>query len=49
MGAPREDAFRTKGGCLRYDVEEHIAFCIAAMRAAADALGLRGNHAASAT
>jgi len=29
-------------------LEEHIAFCIAAMRTAADALGLRGTHAASA-
>ena len=31
---------------LGVPIEEHIAFCIAAMRTAADALGLRGTHAA---
>ena len=30
-------------------IEEHIAFCVAAMREHADELGLRGNHAASAS
>jgi hypothetical protein len=34
---------------LGVPIEEHIAFCIAAMSSVADALGLRGNQAASAT
>ena len=33
---------------LGVPIEEHIAFCIAAMRGAADELGLRGNQAAGA-
>jgi hypothetical protein len=33
---------------LGLPIEEHIAFCIAAMRAAADDIVLRGNQAASA-
>jgi len=34
---------------LGIPIEEHIAFCIAAMREAADTLGLRGNQAAGAS
>jgi predicted hydrolase (HD superfamily) len=38
----REDI--TKGAAeLGVELEEHIAFCIQAMRAVADDLGLRGN------
>ena len=45
-GVNREDV--TKGAEeLGIPLEEHIAFCIAAMREQADALGLRGNIAAS--
>lgn len=33
---------------LGIPLEQHIAFCIEAMRGAADSLGLRGNHTASA-
>jgi putative nucleotidyltransferase with HDIG domain len=41
-GVSRDDV--TKGAEeLGVPLEEHIAFCIAAMREAADALGLRGN------
>jgi len=46
-GVSREDV--TKGAEeLGIPLEEHIAFCITAMREHADALGLRGNIAASA-
>jgi len=34
---------------LGVELEEHIAFCVSAMREHADELGLRGNHAASAS
>jgi putative nucleotidyltransferase with HDIG domain len=44
-GVNREDV-RKGAEELGLPIEEHIAFCIAAMRAAADALGLRGNQAA---
>jgi putative nucleotidyltransferase with HDIG domain len=46
-GVNREDV-RKGAEELAVPIEEHIAFCIAAMREAADELGLRGNHAASA-
>src|SRR5271169_6425118 len=46
-GVNRDDV-RKGAEELGVPMEEHIAFCIAAMREAADALGLRGNHAASA-
>jgi len=45
-GVNREDV-RKGAEELGVPLEEHIAFCIQAMRAAADALGLRGNPAAS--
>jgi putative nucleotidyltransferase with HDIG domain len=47
-GVNRDDV-RNGAAELGIPIEEHIAFCIAAMRNAADALGLRGNQAASAT
>jgi putative nucleotidyltransferase with HDIG domain len=47
-GVNREDV-RKGAEELGVPIEEHIAFCIAAMRETADALGLRGSHAASAT
>jgi len=47
-GVNREDV-RKGAEELAVSIEEHIAFCIAAMREAADALGLRGNQAASAS
>jgi putative nucleotidyltransferase with HDIG domain len=47
-GVNREDVRKGAEG-LGVPIEEHIAFCIAAMRDVADALGLRGSHAASAT
>ena len=46
-GVNREDV-RKGAAELGVPLEEHIAFCIGAMRIAADALGLRGTHAASA-
>jgi len=46
-GVSREDV-RKGAGELGLSVEEHIAFCIAAMRESADALGLRGSIEASA-
>src|SRR6202040_4381329 len=46
-GVNREDV-RKGAEELGIPIDEHIAFCIAAMREAADALGLRGNEAASA-
>ena len=46
-GVNREDV-RKGAEELGVPIEEHIAFCIEAMRAAADALGLRGNIGASA-
>jgi putative nucleotidyltransferase with HDIG domain len=46
-GVNREDV-RKGAEELGIPLEEHIAFCIEAMRTAADALGLRGTHAASA-
>jgi putative nucleotidyltransferase with HDIG domain len=46
-GVNRDDV-RKGAEELGIPIEVHIAFCIEAMRAAADALGLRGNHAASA-
>ena len=46
-GVNREDV-RKGAEELAVPIEEHIAFCIAAMRAAADELGLRGNQAAGA-
>ena len=45
-GVNRDDV-RKGAEELGVPIEEHIAFCIAAMRAAADELGLRGSHAAS--
>jgi len=47
-GVSRDDV---KNGAaeLGIPIEEHIAFCIAAMRENSDALGLRGNLAASAS
>jgi putative nucleotidyltransferase with HDIG domain len=44
-GVNRDDV-RKGAEELGVPIEEHIAFCIAAMRAAADELGLRGNQAA---
>ena len=46
-GVNRDDV-RKGAEELGVPIEEHIAFCIAAMRAAADALGLRGTQAAGA-
>jgi putative nucleotidyltransferase with HDIG domain len=46
-GVNRDDV-RKGAEELAVPIEEHIAFCIAAMREAADALGLRGNQAAGA-
>jgi putative nucleotidyltransferase with HDIG domain len=46
-GVNRDDV-RKGAEELGVSIEDHIAFCIAAMREAADALGLRGNYAASA-
>lgn len=46
-GVSRDDV-RKGAEELSLPLEEHIAFCIAAMRASADALGLRGSIAASA-
>jgi putative nucleotidyltransferase with HDIG domain len=46
-GVNREDV-RKGAEELGIPIEEHIAFCIAAMRGAADALGLRGNPASGA-
>ena len=46
-GVSREDV-RRGAEELGLPLEEHIAFCIAAMREAADSLGLRGTIAASA-
>ena len=46
-GVNRDDV-RKGAEELGIPLEEHIAFCIAAMREAADALGLRGNQAAGA-
>lgn len=46
-GVSREDV-RKGAGELGLSLEEHIAFCIAAMRESADALGLRGSIEASA-
>jgi putative nucleotidyltransferase with HDIG domain len=46
-GVSRDDV-RKGAEELGVPLEEHIAFCIAAMREQADALGLRGNIAASA-
>ena len=46
-GVSREDVIKGAEE-LGVPLEEHIAFCIEAMRAQADALGLRGNiHAQS--
>jgi putative nucleotidyltransferase with HDIG domain len=47
-GVHRDDV-RKGAEELGVPIEEHIAFCIAAMRGVADVLGLRGTHAASAT
>ena len=47
-GVSREDV-RKGAEELGVPLEEHIGFCIAAMRAEADALGLRGNSGAAAT
>ena len=46
-GVNRDDV-RKGAEELGVPIEEHIAFCIAAMREVADALGLRGNQAAGA-
>ena len=46
-GVSRDDV-RKGAEELGIPLEEHIAFCIAAMRDVADALGLRGNQAAGA-
>jgi putative nucleotidyltransferase with HDIG domain len=45
-GVNRDDV-RKGAEELGVPLEEHVAFCIAAMRAVADSLGLRGNHSAS--
>jgi len=47
-GVNREDV-RKGAEELAVPIDEHIAFCIAAMREAADALGLRGTQSASAS
>jgi putative nucleotidyltransferase with HDIG domain len=47
-GVNRDDV-RKGAEELGVPIEEHIAFCIAAMRAVADSLGLRGTSTASAT
>ncbi len=46
-GVNRDDV-RKGAEELGVPIEEHIAFCIAAMREAADMLGLRGSQSASA-
>ena len=46
-GVNREDV-RKGAEELAVPIEQHIAFCIAAMRDAADALGLRGSQTARA-
>jgi predicted hydrolase (HD superfamily) len=46
-GVSREDV-RKGAEELGIPLEEHIGFCISAMRAEADALGLRGNVSAQA-
>jgi len=46
-GVNRDDV-RKGAEELGVPIEEHIAFCIAAMREVADTLGLRGNQAANA-
>jgi len=46
-GVNRDDV-RKGAEELGVPIEEHISFCIAAMRESADALGLRGNQSASA-
>ncbi len=46
-GVNRDDV-RKGAEELAVPIEEHIAFCIAAMREAADALSLRGNYSAPA-
>jgi predicted hydrolase (HD superfamily) len=45
-GVNREDV-RRGAEELGVPLDQHIAFCIEAMRGAADALGLRGNPGAS--
>ncbi len=47
-GVSRDDV-RKGAEELGVPIDEHIAFCIAAMRGAADALGLRGTQAAGAS
>jgi putative nucleotidyltransferase with HDIG domain len=47
-GVNRDDV-RNGAAELNIPIEEHIAFCIAAMRENADALGLRGNLPAQST
>jgi putative nucleotidyltransferase with HDIG domain len=47
-GVNRDDV-RKGAEELGVPIEEHLAFCIAAMRGAADALGLRGTQAAGAS
>ena len=47
-GVSRDDV-RNGAAELAIPIEEHIAFCIAAMREKADALGLRGNLPAQST
>ena len=47
-GVNREDV-RKGAEELAIPIEDHIAFCIAAMREAADALGLRGTQSPSAS
>src|SRR6266853_272526 len=47
-GVNRDDV-RNGAAELGIPIEEHIAFCVSAMREHADELGLRGNHAASAS
>jgi putative nucleotidyltransferase with HDIG domain len=47
-GVSRDDV-RRGAEELGIPIEEHISFCIAALREQADALGLRGNFGASAT